>query len=292
MRGSAKQLYGIYADVLEASPVANDLLRNANATFRKEMAVQDIADWLKPGHGIVRIDNMGRETINVGALMTRLEKTVADDSLFRRSFAPDELDALRKDLRQLAGTPDMPRGQMPPGARPELLPGAAPNVPANMQQAPTPPAALSPKDVPKEVARPRQELLPGAAPGRRGTEAQRQSLASEPPAPTTPREALGERPKVFKDLTKTAMQEYMGSLFGVKPLLITSGKLLWRGGQQLRYGVARTLLSDSARPMMLRALQGGGTVSPRLYGTMVNALSDAERKALLRETREAREKRR
>ena len=111
-------------------PVANDLLRNANATFRKEMAVQDVAEWLTPGRGIVRIDNQGRETINVGALMTRLEKTVADDSLFRRSFAPDELDALRTDLRRLAGTPTMPRGAMPPAATPELLPGAAPNIPS------------------------------------------------------------------------------------------------------------------------------------------------------------------
>jgi len=289
VRGAAKQLYGIYADVLEASPVANELLRNANATFRKEMAVQDIAEWLRPGHGIVRIDNQGRETINVGALLTRLEKTVADDSLFRRSFTPDELDALRADLRQLAGTPTMPRGQMPPAARPELLPGAAPNVPANMQQAPAAPA------VPRDVPQPRQELLPGAAPGRRGTEEQRALLApgAAPPEAVTPRQQLGERPKVFKDLTRTAMQDYMGSLFGVKPGLIIGGKLLWRGGQQLRYGIARAMLGVESRPRVMETLRKvQGVVGPPLYGTMINVLSDAERKALLRETREAREKRR
>jgi hypothetical protein len=280
VRGAAKQLYGIYADVLEASPVANDLLRNANATFRKEMAVQDIADWLKPGHGIVRIDNQGRETINVGALMTRLEKTVADDSLFRRSFAPDELDALRADLRHLAGTPTMPRGAMPPAATPDLLPGAAPNIPASM----TTPTA---KPLPPEVPRPRVEMLPGGAgPGRRGP-----SLPPEP-TPVTPREALGERPKVFKGLTKIAARDYLSTLIGLPPGLVAGSRLLWRGGQQLRYGLARGLLSTTGRPSLLRAMTDSPTISPRLHGVMINALSDAERNALLRETREAREKRR
>ena len=276
VRGAAKQLYGIYADVLEASPVANDLLRNANATFRKEMAVQDIADWLKPGHGIVRIDKQGRETINVGALMTRLEKTVADDSLFRRSFAPDELDALRTDLRKLAGTPDMPRGM--PRAPAPVVPGSPPAFPRE------PAAVALPGDVRvKQVPLPAEEGATGIWPTLQ-TPAQ--------PRPTTPREMLGERPKVFKGLTKIAARDYLSTLIGLPPGLVAGSRLLWRGGQQLRYGVARSLLSDSARPMMLRALQGGGTVSPRLYGTMVQGLSDAERKALLRDTRETREKRR
>jgi hypothetical protein len=281
VRGAAKQLYGIYADVLEASPVANDLLRNANATFRKEMAVQDIADWLKPGHGIVRIDNQGRETINVGALMTRLEKTVADDSLFRRSFAPDELDALRADLRHLAGTPTMPRGAMPPAATPELLPGAAPNIPASMTT-PTPPA------VPREVARPRVEHLPGAAPGRRGA-----ALPPEP-APVTPREALGERPRLkptMAELGGYGTIDALASLFGVPRFAILGGRGLWQLGQQGRYGMARALLSQG-RPSLLRALADSPTISPRIHATMMQGLSDAERKALLRETRETREKKR
>lgn len=109
IRGPAKQLYGIYADALEASPVANDLLRNANATFRKEMALHDVEEWLRPGHGVIRIDNQGREVINPGQLMTRLEKKIGDDTLFARSFSPEELQSLRADFRQTAGTPSMPR---------------------------------------------------------------------------------------------------------------------------------------------------------------------------------------
>ena len=89
------------------------------------------------------------------------------------------------------------------------------------------------------------------------------------------------------------MQDYMGSLFGVKPGLIIGGKLLWRGGQQLRYGIARAMLGVESRPRVMETLRKvQGVVGPPLYGTMINVLSDAERKALLRETREAREKRR
>jgi hypothetical protein len=109
IRGPAKQLYGIYADALESSPAANDLLRNANATFRKEMALQDVEEWLRPGHGVIRIDNQGREVINPGQLMTRLEKKLGDDTLFARSFSPEELQSLRADIGRTAGTPSMPR---------------------------------------------------------------------------------------------------------------------------------------------------------------------------------------
>ena len=130
IRGPAKQLYGIYADALESSPAANDLLRNANATFRKEMALQDVDEWLRPGHGVIRIDNQGREVINVGSLLTRLEKKIGDDTLFARSFGPDDLQALRQDFGRLAGTPSMPRGGPPVprsareqiGERPRFLP--------------------------------------------------------------------------------------------------------------------------------------------------------------------------
>jgi hypothetical protein len=117
-------------------------------------------------------------------------------------------------------------------------------------------------------------------------------VATDAPDPVTPRQQLGERPKMMKGLTRSAMQDYIGSLFGVTPGLIIAGKTLWRGGQQLRYGMARGLLSDTGRPALLRAMADSPTISPRLHGVMINALSDAERKALLRETREAREKRR
>jgi hypothetical protein len=130
IRGPAKQLYGIYGDAMEASPVANDLLRQANTTFRREMALQDVQEWLRPGHGVIRIDNQGREVLNTGALLTKLEKTIGDDTLFARSFGPDDLQALKQDFGRLAGTPSMPRGAPPApqtareaiGERPRFLP--------------------------------------------------------------------------------------------------------------------------------------------------------------------------
>ena len=115
---------------------------------------------------------------------------------------------------------------------------------------------------------------------------------AQPPAAVTPREALGERPKVLKDLTRTAMRDYLGTLFGIPGGVVMGANTLWRGGQQLRYGLARGLLSDTGRPALLRAMADSPTISPRLHGVMINALSDAERNALLRDTRETREKKR
>jgi hypothetical protein len=275
VRGAAKQLYGLYADVLEASPIANELLRNANATFRKEMALQDVQEWLRPGHGVVRVDNQGRQTINVGALLTRFEKQVGDDALFRGSFAPDELQALRQDLGRLAGTPTMPRGSMPAAARPELLPGATPNVPASMQQPPTPGA------VPREQARPRPEQLPGGAgPGRRTTETPGE------PVPVTPRRQLGPRPKALG----TRAGEWGAVLSTLQALGVPTAPLAVAAAayvtqKQGRWLLANAMLSEKGQRVLRAAMDTKGTLHPRAYGALVATLSPAEKKAYERETK-------
>lgn len=137
IRGAAKQLYGAYTDALEQAAaqapdtaLARDLLLQANQNFRTEMQLADVAGWLKPGSGIVRVGAGGREQINVGALLTKFEKEMQPGSFRANSFTPEELTGLREDFYRLAGTPNMPSnapavGQaVEPqlGPRPSLVP--------------------------------------------------------------------------------------------------------------------------------------------------------------------------
>ena len=127
VRGPAKQLMGIYADMLDTAPGTNDLLKQANANFRREMAVKDMEDWLKPGHGIVSRDRYNREKIDVAKLFTKLDTTMNEDALFRGSFTPDEREAIRAGFGTLAGTPNMPR--QPPRELAPIRPGTPPEPP-------------------------------------------------------------------------------------------------------------------------------------------------------------------
>jgi hypothetical protein len=277
VRGAAKQLYGIYADVLEASPVANDLLRQANATFRREMAVQDLSEWLRPGHGVVRIDQQGRETINVGALLTRLDKQVGDDALFRGSFAPDELQRLRQDFGGLAGTPTMPRGGPPAAPTPVHLPGAMPDLPSGLQQPPREPAMPQP---------PRLEALPGAAGAGRVV-----PMLGEVPDAVTPRALIGERPafRPVGSLGELGGLEYAATQVGIPPGVITAVKTGTAAIGQGRHALAYAVTSERLRPLVLAALKPDGTLDPRVYGLIVAALTPAEKQALGQDTPPPRE---
>jgi hypothetical protein len=255
IRGPAKQLYGIYADALEASPAANDLLRQANATFRKEMALQDVSEWLRPGHGVVRVDNHGRQTINVGALLTKLEKTVGDDALFARSFAPDELQAMRQDFGQLAGTPRMPTRTLT-----APRPGTPPSPPAEESL----PGNIRVKQVPEPT-------VPGQ------------------PAPVTPRQALGERPPFAGPRAGTwgAILATMQAIGVSAPVVATmaGAGAVHVTQRQARWLLANALLDPKRRGLMQAALDGQMRLNPRIYGALVATLSPEEKKAYTRETR-------
>jgi hypothetical protein len=276
IRGPAKQLFGLYADVLEASPAANDLLRQANATFRKEMAVQDITDWLKPGHGVVSKDRFNREKINVAALFTKMDKTIADDALFRGSFTPQELASLQADVGRLAGTPTMPTRTptVPPPVpvpQPEYLPGSAPNVPQRLMQPPREPGAIP---LPGDI-RVQQVPQPPPAPA---------------PAPTTPRQVLGERPGVSNEATALGQMIIVADALAI-PRSVTSSILaapraVQLGAQQSRWLLANAMLDPGRRKMMQAAIDGTGTLHPRVYGLLLASLSSAEKQAYARETRE------
>jgi hypothetical protein len=273
VRGPAKQLMGIYADVLDAAPIANDALKTANATFRREMAVRDMDDWLKPGHGVVARDRYGREKINVPALFKKIDKTMADDSLFRGSFTPAERAALEADISTLAGTPTMPT--KPPGTiaavpvpQPELLPGSAPNVRQGLQ---TPPREPAPVPLPGDV---RVAQVPTP-------------VAPEAPTPTTPGTQLGPRPPVAQKATSLGLMLVAAHELGI-PVSVTSklavANAVLIGGQQARWLMAHALLDPSRRKLMQAAIDGQGILNPRFYGFMLATLSPEEKKAYQRET--------
>ena len=274
IRGPAKQLFGIYSDILESSPLANDALRTANATFRKEMAMAEVNDWLKLGGQVITRDSQGRERINVEALFKKADRTVGEDSLFRGSFAsPDELAAFQADISKLAGTPPMPR-QAPgtpastPVPQPEYLPGAAPNVPSRLQERPKPPGAIPlPGDIPVKQ-------IPVPAP-------------TEAPSPLTPAQALGDRPAWGARTTTLGQLVIVAHELGI-PRVVTSplvaGKAIQLGIEQSRWLMAHALLDPSKRQLLQAAIDGQGTINPRLYGFLLASLSPAERKAYQRET--------
>jgi hypothetical protein len=251
IRGPAKQLYGIYADALETSPVANDLLRQANATFRKEMALQDVQEWLRPGHGIVRIDNQGRETINVGALMTRLEKHIGDDTFFAKSFTPDELQAMRHDVGRLAGTPTMPR---------------------------TPPR------VPREVSPPDLELLPGGA----GTMRRPPELPPQPGAtrPTVERPRIFPRGSEWASQAgKWGGLLYVLDQIGVSPKTVAALKVATVTQQQGSWLLAKALLTPRLRPLLEAGMAGNGQIHQGTYKAIMAAMNAREKSQMERETR-------
>jgi hypothetical protein len=273
VRGPAKQLMGIYADVLDAAPGANDLLKQANANFRREMAVKDMDDWLKPGHGIVSKDRFNREKINVATLFGKLDKTIVDDSMFRGSFTPDELKQLKADYGKFAGTPNMPTrvpGELPPVPvpQPEYLPGSAPNVPGRLMRPPREPGAVAlPPDVPvKQVPTP---------------------PVAEAPTPQTPASVLGSRAP-YRPLGGTAGEigglEYLASNLGIKGGIVAGTKAVIAGTQQARWLMAHAMLDPSRRPLIQAAINGEGILNPRFYSLMLASLSPAERKAFERET--------
>ncbi len=109
IRGTAKQVYGALQDTLEqgasempATAGAVDLLRDARGAFRKEKAVEDIQRVVRAS-GKTGDDGVFR--YRPGNVVTQLDKLIATDPLFKGSFAPGELDALRADFMDLTGIP-------------------------------------------------------------------------------------------------------------------------------------------------------------------------------------------
>jgi hypothetical protein len=268
IRGPAKQLMGIYADMLDTMPGTNELLKQANANFRREMAVKDMDEWLQPGHGIVSRDRYNREKIDVAKLFTKVEQTMNEDALFRGSFTPDERQAISAGFGKVAGTPNMPR--QPPRDLAPVRPGTPPE-----RRVEPPPVSL-PGDVPVK-----QVPLPATADETRWPTLELPGA----PARVTKYEALGPRPRpAAGTLGQIGGLEYLASMVGIPPGVVTAVKTIVPGTQQARWLFAHGLMDARRRQMMQAAINGEGILNPQFYGVMLASLSPAERKAFERET--------
>ena len=145
-RRTAKQLYGALHDDLAESATrlpeteaARDLLLQANATFRREMATRDLSGVIR---GAITVGDDGIPRLAPGRLLTRFDRLVEGDRFFAGSFTPDELTQLRGELAGLTSAQKIPPR---PGARPTPVaptPGD-PYTPTPFQP-PTPPARRDP----------------------------------------------------------------------------------------------------------------------------------------------------
>ena len=173
-RRTAKQLYGaLHDDLAEsagrlpATEAARDLLLQANATFRREIAMKDLSRVL--GRAITVGDD-GIPRIAPGRALTQFDRLVEEDRFFAGSFTPDELTEVRGNVSALTTAQKIP-----------ARPGAAP--------APVQPAAVTPRRA--EPFTPRPFAEPGIPAGERVVpQTTPQELARIPqrPQPSVPPE--------------------------------------------------------------------------------------------------------
>lgn len=303
IRGFAKQLYGAYGDAIDASAKllpetadAANLSQAARASFRKEMALQDVSEMLQPGKGVVRYVN-GREAINVDALRTKIEHEIATNKLFRESWTPDELTQFREDLAGLSRTPKMPTGppnvgEAPPA--PELMPGGMSYADERRLLPSTPPTTPPPEALPGGMSPAEgRRLAPGTPPeppealpgGISHVDARR--FSPEPQAGPEPAavEPTLTRPPFWGTVVGRHgggagitggllfLGNQIGEMIGVPHLgtIMATAKVAIPAGQQATYLLSKALLTPTLRPYVIQAMQGG-TIDPRFYGVLNVAL--------------------
>lgn len=122
-RRTAKQLYGALHDDLAESAsrlpeteAARDLLLQANATFRREMATRDLSGVVRRA---ITVGDDGIPRLAPGRVLTQFDRLVEGDKFFAGSFTPDELAAVRSDLAGLTTAQKIPTR---PGAQPQPVP--------------------------------------------------------------------------------------------------------------------------------------------------------------------------
>lgn len=173
VRRTAKQLYGaLHEDLAESAArlpqteAARDLLLQANATFRREMAVKDLARVVRRA---ITTGDDGITRVRPGRILTKFDELVADDKFFAGSFLPEELTTIRDEFSRLSSVQKIPAR---PGAAPQPVPPKAvePFTPTPLQP-PAPPARRAPYSSWKpDVAAPKppEPVLPKLPPREHG----------------------------------------------------------------------------------------------------------------------------
>lgn len=124
-RGLAKQLYrGTRADLIDAPNHTVGATRTqflaANAAFRKEKAIDDLARVLERGVSIRPEDNT--IIINSRSVRAGFKRLVEEDRLFAGSFSAKELQGLKEELMHLTSLPKVPSkpGPTPTPQKPDF----------------------------------------------------------------------------------------------------------------------------------------------------------------------------
>lgn len=256
VRYAARKIYGGYQDALEQSAAqspatkeAVGVLKDAKASWRKEQVQSDLADKLKLGGGIVKLDDQGRPVVNVARLMNEAEK-LSQDEFVQGSLSPAELKAMKDDLQQFKGTSRMPR-TMPQA--PELAPGSVPNTTgAKLGQLPAPTPTMP------RPAEPVPSMSPVTTP-------------RPPPASLT-----------FRDLAAAGAASLygpnVGSFMGIPGQAIPAVAAA-ATAHYAPYAFARMLLSPIGRKMILEpTMHGEAIIPPRAMQVMQAIGSTAGRK--------------
>jgi hypothetical protein len=114
--GAAKELYASLDDALEQAATSDpraataiEKWKEANAAYRKQLALNDYIDLFNVKKGYRNIPGVGKEA-KTGAILDNFEQLRDHDRFFAGSFTPQELQFLEENLTKLPAEkiPNMP----------------------------------------------------------------------------------------------------------------------------------------------------------------------------------------
>jgi Transglycosylase SLT domain len=118
-KGYAAQIFGGLKDAITTSlPEDAPILARADTIWQQEQGVKALQKVLGPDGSVITMNERGEKVLNVKQLLNQVERSKVMDWL-----TPQEQTALRADVRQFIGTPDMPKGGPPPTPDAAPLPG-------------------------------------------------------------------------------------------------------------------------------------------------------------------------
>lgn len=265
-RGIAKQLVGALQQAMTATAMempetatARTLLLQANAAYRKELAVVELERLVQAGRGY----QGGRPTFNADTVLRRFDQALAREPLFAGSFTPSEIAAIRQDFQALAGTPKIP-------TRPPAQPG-----PVMVREAPVPEVVIPGQPAAARGYRELPEPVELRAP------AKIDYPAPTPPA-AVPTPALGA--PGFGQTVRGLVQNFLGlgglgmTVLGVGGM---PGKVALGVGALLKAhdlsseALAQLLMMPRWRPYVLRSLASGEPIPAAAMAQMQGALTAA-----------------
>ena len=294
VRRTASALYGIYSDLLEKTPSIAEAIKDANRTFKRTKAVEEINSWSQGGKGsFVTRDAQNRLVLNQTALFNKLD-TLERNKLFRGAFSDEEWAALRKDVGEFANTPAL--GKDVP--RPEPVPLGEPAY-KTLPEPTREPVLGYPKELgPEPTLKQEKPLAPFPTTTFEETTAGRRTFEPGKPPPTQEEAraaaTLGPPPRMRE--TVGGLSQVGGVAYLLQRAGLTPGgvdKLIWGtiigvGAKMLTkkaeyHILSKALMSQDGRKLLKASMDSKGIIDPNFYGAFLSTLSMPERKAIQRD---------